>query len=170
MALKVNIKNNRDVSLWRDYVVDGAKVAEFKIRGIAYKPYQVALERAAGQINSKGYDVTRASKDDRLYHELLFDAAACHLIEDWSGISFAEEIDNEMVEKEVGYSEENAIKLLGLGDIGTSIWLFVKTEAEKIQKDADQLKDETVGKSLNSTDTATSTQDSPTTKKRKEKL
>ena len=41
------------------------------------------------------------------------------------------------------YSQENAIKLLNLGDLGVAIWLFVRQEAENIQK-ADAYKDEVV--------------------------
>ncbi len=123
MALKVSIQTSKTVSKWREYVDgDGNVLAEFKIRGIAYKPYQVALERANNQITSKGYDVSKASKDDKLYHELLLEAAACHLIEDWKGVVFEEKIDGgEVVETEPEYSPENAVKLLNMGDIGISI-------------------------------------------------
>ncbi|EMX3972034.1 MAG TPA: hypothetical protein DCE34_05845 [Acinetobacter nosocomialis] len=160
MALKVSIQTSKTVSKWREYVDgDGNVLAEFKIRGIAYKPYQVALERANNQITSKGYDVSKASKDDKLYHELLLEAAACHLIEDWKGVVFEEKIDGgEVVETEPEYSPENAVKLLNMGDIGISIWLYVKQEAEDIQKEADSYKDEVVGKSSNSTTGASSTQ------------
>ncbi|MCU4575056.1 hypothetical protein [Acinetobacter nosocomialis] len=160
MALKVSIQTSKTVSKWREYVDgDGNVLAEFKIRGIAYKPYQVALERANNQITSKGYDVSKASKDDKLYHELLLEAAACHLIEDWKGVVFEEKIDGgEVVETEPEYSPENAVKLLNMGDIGISIWLYVKQEAEDIQKEADSYKDEVVGKSSNSTTGPSSTQ------------
>ncbi|MFX4646888.1 hypothetical protein ABTB84_19205, partial [Acinetobacter baumannii] len=84
MALEVNIQRNKDVSLWREYKdEEGNVLAEFKIRGIGYKPYQVALERANNQITAKGFDVAKASPDDKLFHELLLEAVACHLIEDW---------------------------------------------------------------------------------------
>lgn len=160
MALKVSIQTSKTVSKWREYVDgDGNVLAEFKIRGIAYKPYQVALERANNQITSKGYDVSKASKDDKLYHELLLEAAACHLIEDWKGVVFEEMKDGgEVVETEPEYSPENATKLLNMGDIGISIWLYVKQEAEDIQKEADSYKDEVVGKSSSSTTGPSSTQ------------
>ncbi|HFE9867094.1 hypothetical protein PGJ97_06780 [Acinetobacter baumannii] len=160
MALKVSIQTSKTVSKWREYVDgDGNVLAEFKIRGIAYKPYQVALERANNQITSKGYDVSKASKDDKLYHELLLEAAACHLIEDWKGVVFEEKIDGgEVVETEPEYSPENAVKLLNMGDIGISIWLYVKQEAEDIQKEADAFRNEVVGKSQPSTTGASSTQ------------
>ncbi|MFX9233003.1 hypothetical protein ABTN65_05780 [Acinetobacter baumannii] len=160
MALKVSIQTSKTVSKWREYVDgDGNVLAEFKIRGIAYKPYQVALERANNQITSKGYDVSKASKDDKLYHELLLEAAACHLIEDWKGVVFEEVTKNqELIVYEPEYSQENAIKLLNLGDLGIAIWLFVRQEAENIQKEADSYKDEVVGKSSSSTTGQSSTQ------------
>ncbi|HEO1779216.1 TPA: hypothetical protein VAM24_003672 [Acinetobacter baumannii] len=160
MALKVSIQTSKTVSKWREYVDgDGNVLAEFKIRGIAYKPYQVALERANNQITSKGYDVSKASKDDKLYHELLLEAAACHLIEDWKGVVFEEVTENqELIVYEPEYSQENAIKLLNLGDLGVAIWLFVRQEAENIQKEADSYKDEVVGKSSSSTTGQSSTQ------------
>jgi len=160
MALKVTIQTSKTVSKWREYTdIEGNVLAEFKIRGSGYKPYQVALERANNQINSKGFDVSKAGKDDKLYHELLLEAAACHLIEDWKGVVFEEKIDGgEVIETEPEYSPENATKLLNMGDIGISIWLYVKQEAEDIQKEADAYKDEVVGKSSNSTTGASSTQ------------
>ncbi|MFH3942302.1 hypothetical protein ACJBLD_17100 [Acinetobacter nosocomialis] len=160
MALKVTIQTSKTVSKWREYTdTEGNVLAEFKIRGSGYKPYQVALERANNQINSKGFDVSKAGKDDKLYHELLLEAAACHLIEDWKGVVFEEKIDGgEVIETEPEYSSENAMKLLNMGDIGISIWLYVKQEAEDIQKEADAYKDEVGGKSCSSTTGASSTQ------------
>lgn len=160
MALKVSIQTSKTVSKWREYVdKEGNVLAEFKIRGMSYKPYQVALERANNQISSKGYDVSKASKEDKLYHELLLEAAACHLIEDWKGVVFEEEnADKEIVVTEPEYSPENATKLLNMGDIGVSIWLYVRQEAEKIQIETDSYKDEVVGKPSNSTTGPSSTQ------------
>ncbi|HFP7023899.1 TPA: hypothetical protein ACHKB2_001773 [Acinetobacter baumannii] len=160
MALKVTIQTSKTVRKWREYTdTEGNLLAEFKIRGSGYKPYQVALERANNQITTKGYDVSKASKDDKLYHELLLEAAACHLIEDWKGVVFEEKIEGgEVIETEPEYSPENVTKLLNMGDIGISIWLYVKQEAEDIQKEADAYKDDVVGKSSNSTIGASSTQ------------
>ena len=134
MALEVNIQTNKDVSLWREYKdAEGNILAEFKVRGIGFKPYQVALERANNQITSKGFDVKNASKEDKLYHELVLEAAACHLIEDWKGVVFVEKDENgESIRTEPGYDSENAVKLLGMGDVGVSIWLFIKSEAENM--------------------------------------
>lgn len=160
MALKVSIQTSKTVSKWREYVDgEGNVLAEFKIRGIAYKPYQVALERANNQITSKGYDVSKATKEDKLYHELLLEAAACHLIEDWKGVVFEEEnAEKETVITEPEYSPENATKLLNMGDIGVSIWLYIRQEAETIQKEVDSYKGEVVGKSSSSTTGPSSTQ------------
>ncbi|XZT16614.1 hypothetical protein ACT4Z3_16045 [Acinetobacter baumannii] len=171
MALEVNIQRNKDVSLWREYKdAEGNVLAEFKIRGISYKPYQVALERVNNQITSKGFDVALASKEDKLYHELLLEAAACHLIEDWKGVVFVEvNADDEQVKTEPPYSAENATKLLNMGDLGISIWSFIRKESEKMQREADAYKDEVVGKSQPSTPSRASTRGSRTTKKSKEK-
>ncbi|MHC3136277.1 hypothetical protein ACWPO0_10435 [Acinetobacter nosocomialis] len=160
MALEVSIKTNKTVSKWREYTDSkGNVLAEFKIRGSSYKPYEVALERANNQIASKGFDVRKVGKEDKLYHELLLEAAACHLIEDWKGVVFKEvNGKKEVIITYPEYSHENATTLLNMGDIGISIWLFVKQEAEDIQKEADAYKDEVVGKSQPSTTGANSTQ------------
>ena len=154
MALKVGIIKSSDVSKWCEYKgADGDVQAEFKVRGIAYKPFQVAIERAGNQISSKGYDVMVKDEDAKLYHELLMDACAAHLIEDWKGVVFAEIVDGKTVESEKPYTPENASKLLNLGDIGISIWLFIKEQAQKIQEDADKDKALILGKSWSSTNT-----------------
>lgn len=155
MALKVAITQNKEVSAWREF-----QGAEFKIRGIAHKAFQVAEERARNQVVSKGYDVYSADNEDKLYHELLIQAAAAHLIEDWKGVEFIE--NGKTIEPP--YTPENAFKLLNLGDIGLAIYSFVKTESEKLQKEADGFRDEVVGKSLSSTSTSTDTPDSANTK------
>lgn len=45
-----------------------------------------------------------------------------------------------------------------MGDIGVSIWLYIRQEAEAIQKEADSYKEEVVGKSSTSTTGPSSTQ------------
>ena len=156
MALKVAIQKSKEVSIWKEYKdSEGNVLAEFKIRGEGYKPFHVAMERAQNQVTSKGYNVSTAGKEDKLYHELLLESAACHLIEDWKGIFFVE--DGQEVEQP--FSPENATKLFNMGDIGVAIWAFVKSHAEQIQADADKVRVETLGKSSNFTDTAASTQD-----------
>jgi len=152
MALKVGIVQSSEVSKWCTFeTADGQ--AEFKIRGIGYKPFQVSLEKAGNQITSKGYDVMVKDVNSKLYHELLLDAAGAHLIEDWKGVVFAEVEDGETVESEKPYTPENASKLLNLGDIGLLIWSFVKEQAQKIQEEADKDKATILGKSSNSTST-----------------
>ncbi|WP_302758304.1 hypothetical protein, partial [Ligilactobacillus salivarius] len=95
-----------------------------------------------------------------LYHELLLEAAACHLIADWKGVVFVE--DGKEIEPSC--TPENATKLFNMGDIGVAIWAFVKSHAEQIQAEADKVQAETLGKSLSSTNTQSDTQDSPSTK------
>ncbi|WP_421833275.1 hypothetical protein [Acinetobacter baumannii] len=154
MALKVGIVRSSEVSKWCEYKgPDGEVLAEFKVRGVAYKPFQVAIERAGNQISSKGYDVMVKDENAKLYHELLMDACAAHLIEDWKGVVFAQVVDGKTEETEMAYTPENASKLLNLGDIGISIWLFVKEQAQKIQEEADKEKALILGKSSSSTNT-----------------
>lgn len=149
MSLSIGIIKPKNVSKWVEYKdFEGNVLAEFKIRGIGYKSYQVAVERANHQINAKGFNVEFADVGDKLFHELLYDAAACHLIEDWKGIVFNED----GVEKEVAFTTENAKKLLSMGDIGVVIWAFIKDHADQIQRDADGYKTEIMGKSDSSTD------------------
>ena len=148
MSLIVGLNKSKQISKWCEYKdAEGNVLAEIKVRGISYKPYQVAVERAQNQIAQKGFDVDTASANDKLFHELLLDAAACHLIEDWKGIAVPDENGEP---KDFIYTTENAKKLLNEGDIGPVIWLFVKTNAEQIQREADEVKAETLGKSENS--------------------
>ncbi|WP_317455106.1 hypothetical protein [Acinetobacter johnsonii] len=161
MALKVAIQQSKEVALWKEYKDSkGNVLARFKIRGSDYKAYRVAVERAQNQLSSKGYDVATAGSDDKLYHELLLEAAACHLVADWEGVVFVEN-DKEF---EPEYSPENATKLFNMGDIGVAIWAFVKAQSDQIQTEANSYRDEVLGKSENSTDTSTSLLDSASTK------
>ena len=112
MALKVAIQQSKEVALWKEYKdSDGNVLAEFKIRGSDYKAYRVAVERAQNQLSSKGFDVATASNEDKLYHELLLEAAACHLVADWKGVVFVE--DGKEIEPEC--TPENATKLFNMG-------------------------------------------------------
>lgn len=148
MSLIVGLNKSKQISKWCEYKdAEGNALAEIKVRGISHKPYQVAVERAQNQIAQKGFDVDTASANDKLFHELLLDAAACHLIEDWKGIAVP---DANGEPKDFIYTTENAKKLLNEGDIGPVIWLFVKSNAEQIQREADEVKAETLGKSENS--------------------
>lgn len=159
MALKVAIHQSKEVTLWREYKdSEGNVLAEFKIRGSDYKAYRVAVERAQNQLSSKGFDVATAGNNDKLYHELLLEAAACHLVADWKGVVFVEN-DKEVVPE---CSPENATKLFNMGDIGVAIWAFVKAQADQIQSEANSYRDEVLGKSENSTITSSS----PVKKKR----
>lgn len=148
MALKAVIKESKEVALWREYTDENGKVlAEFKIRGDGCQAYKVALERANNQIASNGYDVAEASGEIKLFHELLLQATACHLLEDWKGIEF----DVEGIVTPMPFTPENATTLLSQGDIGVLIWLFIKEQAYQIQKDADKTEAEVMGKSETST-------------------
>lgn len=149
MSLVIGINKPKQVSKWCDYKdEEGNVLASFKVRGIAYKPYQKALEMAQNQISSKGFNIETANKDDNLFHELLFDALSVHLIEDWKGIDFEEVINGEIVKREVPFTTENAKNALRNGDNGTIIWMFIKQESEKMQAEADREKLDILGKSV----------------------
>lgn len=166
MALKVAIQESKNVSLWREYKDDkGTVLARFKIRGSEYQAYQVAMERAQHQIISKGYEIDKATVNDKTAFQLTLEAVACHLIEDWEGVEFEE--NGKIVEQP--YSHENATKLFHMGDIGFLIWAFVKSESEKIQKELNQTKEETLGKSESSTSGKQNTGASQTTKRNRGK-
>lgn len=79
MSLNVLISKPKNISKWVQYKNDDEVLAEFKVRGIGYKSYQVAVERAQNQIATNGFNVDDASPENKLFHELLLDAAACHL-------------------------------------------------------------------------------------------
>jgi hypothetical protein len=143
MSLKVEIQKSKDVSKWVEYKdAEGNVLAEFEIRGDAYKPYRVALERAQNQISSKGYLLENIFGDEKLYHELLLEACARELIKDWKGVVMVE--DGKEVEPP--YTPETAEYLLNEGDIGIVIWNFIREHAAKIQSDADMVHKEILGK------------------------
>lgn len=156
MSLVIGINQSKHVSEWVDYLDDEAKVlAKFKIRGISYKPYQVAIERARNMIAS-ATEIKQIDVNEKTYAEMLLTCTAYHLIEDWSGIAFPiidadgnqvlDENEKPML-KDVEYSQENALDILVRGDIGDILWNFINTNAKRIQFNYDKEKAETLGKS-----------------------
>lgn len=160
MSLIVSTTRPKKVSKWCEYKdAEGNVLAEIKVRGISYGAYQSALETINTVMAQKSKKIEDAKEEDKLFHELLLDAAACHLIEDWSGVSVVKkDAEGNIVYNEDGtpktvdlpYTPENAKNILNNGDIGPVIWLFVKTNAEEIQREADGIKAEVLGKSENS--------------------
>lgn len=139
----------KQVSQWEDYLDDsGKKLAEVKICGIKCNAYQVKLDR----INStyeKGDNIDY--KGEPLTHNhAIFLAVAEHLILDWDGVSF----DSDGEKKEVGFSVESAFNLMrwGAGLSGAMFAGFVIGKAQLIQNNADNYKEEVLGKSEASTD------------------
>ncbi len=65
----------------------------------------------------------------KLYHELLLEAAACHLVADWKGVVFVE--NDKEIEPEC--TPENATKLFNMGDIGVAIWAFVSSKLTRFK-------------------------------------
>ena len=145
MSLAINTVKPKNTERWVHYTDSKDKVlASFLVRNIGFKSYRVALERANNQIASKGFDVDSADKNDKLFHELILDAVACHLIADWKGL-----VDEEG--KDIIFTTEKAKEILTFGDIGMLIWHFVRDEAQKLQDEIDQERFEILGKSENCT-------------------
>lgn len=46
---------------------------------------------------------------DKLYHELLMDACAAHLIGDWKSVVFAEVVNGQTVETDMPYTAEKSL-------------------------------------------------------------
>ena len=66
MSLIVGLNKSKQISKWCQYKdTDGNVLAEIKVRGISYKPYQVAVERAQNQIAQKGFDVDTENVNDK---------------------------------------------------------------------------------------------------------
>lgn len=152
MSLTASIRESKTISKWFEYTdSEEKKLASFKIRNADYRPYQSALERARNHQATRGFNVKDASETDKLYDELLLEAAAYYLIEDWDGITFREIINGKVVETEQGYSQENAAKLLNMGDLGTVVWMFVLDKATKMQDEINARQAEILGKSKSST-------------------
>lgn len=143
MTLVVEIEESKTASTWKDFKdLAGNVLARFKIRGVDYEPYQIAQQRISHQLSLKCLNIANIDESEKTLQALNMEACACHLIEDWENISFV--VKGEHVE--VGYSPENAIKLLTLGKIGAEIYLFVLAQANKIQTEAQIFRDEVVGK------------------------
>lgn len=143
MALIAEIEESKTASTWKEYKdSNGNVLARFKIRGIEYEPYQIAQQRINHQLSLKCLNISNISEDEKTLQSLNMEACACYLLEDWEGVSF--KVNGEVAE--VGYSKENAVKLLQLGKIGADIYLFILTQANKIQAEAQLFKDQVLGK------------------------
>ena len=153
MSLTVGINKSKHVSKWFDYVDEnGAVLAKFKIRGISYKPYQVAIERSR-QILGISNEIKLIDNLAKTSQEMLLTCTAYHLIEDWSGV-YIQSIndDGELEKKEIQFSQDNANDIIVYGgDDGMLIWDFINTNAKRLQAEHDKEKDEILGKSKRST-------------------
>ena len=152
MSLTVGINKSKHVSKWFDYVDEnGFVLAKFKIRGISYKPYQVAIERSR-QILGISNEIKSIDNLAKTSQEMLLTCTAYHLIEDWSGVN-ARSIndDGETETKEIQFSQDNANDIIVYGgDDGLLIWDFINTNAKRLQAEHDKEKDEILGKSKRS--------------------
>lgn len=151
MALRAAVTTElKQTSEWKDYRdEEGNTLARFKIRSFNYRPYQVALDRISRLIAKTDNNIKDASQDDKLKHELEFEAMAAHLIADWENVELA--IDGGEYQL-VSYTPENAFQLLNNGSLGVEIYFFVAGAAKDIFISESVRKTELLGKSETSTD------------------
>lgn len=148
MAFSVN--QPKQVSQWVNYDFDGeSKTSKFKIRGVKYKPYLIAQERIQTLFGVHGIKIDNIGDSDFSSQEMVFKIVAEYLIEDWQDVEV--EIGGEV--KAVPYDKDIALDMMRYGGIdGLQLWDFVMKSAHKIQTDADNYKEEVLGKSEVSTD------------------
>lgn len=131
--LVINLQKENTTEEWFDFR-DGVR---FKLRSIGYTPYQAAIEYLAEIRRDVKENIALADKT-RL--DMLAEAAAAHLIVDWSGVWFSEE-------KEEPFTVEAAKLLLRSSDIGAEAWTFIFTKSSELQEAADAKKEQFLGKS-----------------------
>lgn len=151
MALRSKITEDvKQTSEWKDYRdEEGNTLARFKVRSFNYRPYQVALDRINRLTAETDSDIKGATQEDKLKHELMFEAMAAHLIADWENVELALDGENYQI---VPYSYDNALALLLKGDLGLSVFQFVLKSAHEIHRAEYLRKTELMGKSETSTD------------------
>lgn len=155
MSLAIGISSDKHVSKWVEYKNDdGVTLAKFKIRGVNYKPYKVALDRSRTNFN-QNLEIKQIEQDAKTSTEMLITCCAYHLIEDWSGLKSTVLDENgeivldekdEPILVDLPFSQENALNVLLNGDIGVIIWDFIDTNAKKIQYEHDIEKAQILGK------------------------
>ncbi len=140
------LTSQKNISQW----VKHESGAEFKIRNINHKAYQVGIEIAQGKSALKPTEISKASENEKLQIELLYENAAYHLIEDWKNVEIS--VDGEV--SPIDYTPQNALRLMiEGGEAGAKLWEFIILSANEIQEEADNLKKDLLGKSKSSTST-----------------
>lgn len=138
----------KQVSQWVDFESEGIK-AKIKVRGIKHKPYVIANERIQSNFNVSGLRLKNIAENELSMQDMIFQVVGEYLIEDWQNIA----IEKDGIVKDIPYSKDAAFELMSFGgDAGLSLWDFVIQSARKIQEDADNYKEEVMGKSEVSTD------------------
>lgn len=161
--MSFSLNQPKQVSQWVNFNEDGIE-AKIKVRGIKHKPYVIANERIQSNFNVSGLRLKDIGENELSMQDMIFQVVGEYLIEDWQNIA----IEKDGVIKEIPYSKDAAFELMSFGgDTGLALWDFVIQSARKIQADADNYKEEVLGKSEASTD-GKSTETKPT-KSRKNK-
>lgn len=137
MALQIKKQNEQRPESWREY--EGVK---FNIRGLDYKPYRVALERAGSAQFRDGISLKGIDENAVVWYDLQAEAAGRYLIAGWDQDGITDEDG-----KSIAYSQDNAVALLRSSDIGYDLYKWVLQQAAEIQADADQNRDNAVKKS-----------------------
>lgn len=134
----------------KDYLGSkGEVLATFEVRGVNYKPYQIAMERIRNIVESRKNAITEISQNEKSEDDLLTESMSAHLIVGWSGVELS--FDKGKTFNAVEYSIENATTLLNLPTVGMEIYKFIMRSANEIFLDELKSKTELMGKSDNST-------------------
>ena len=138
----------KQISQWVDFESGDIK-AKIKIRGSKYKPFVTATERIQNVGRVEGFKIEGVGSNEMSFQDMLFKVTAEYLIEDWQNIAI--EKDGEIVD--VPYDKDIAFELMSFGGAaGLILWDFITSNANKIQAEADEYKEEILGKYENSTD------------------
>ena len=137
MALQIKKQGEQRPESWREY--QGVK---FSIRGLDYKPYRVALERAGSVQFRDGLSLKGIGEDATVWYDLQAEAAGRYLIAGWDQDGITGEDGSP-----IPYSQDSAVDLLRSSDIGYDLYKWVLKQAAEIQADADRLRDDAVKKS-----------------------
>lgn len=147
MAFIVSVKREPEHSSeWVDYKdSDGNVLGKFKINGINNKAYQVSLQRVIEFLESTEGTQVGVNETPKYKHEYFIEAAATHLLTDWDAdiqLSF----DDGKTYTKVDYTPKNAINFITNESDDLSFLQWVRTEATRIQKEADEKRAELLGK------------------------
>lgn len=142
MKIKINPKEETKVP---SKLVEYKEGVKFLIAGINKPSFQHLLELRGTQVNQEIGGWRPVTDESATEFALSHNKAASHLILNWQGIY------NEETGEIFEYSKENAELLCTSSEESIPLTAWILDEARKIQTEADNLKIDTLGKSLDST-------------------